>query len=144
MRGKKYDNQADKTKLIRALSNSDVICGNFEKKVEKSKISLGLNSNSYVLNDFHCSNDAAFSNKNKKFPSTGITMESENINLYQVNVSGRRYDINGSSIWEKDSDDLISEMWLDRSQLSTRKKTHTKGIWDSIQENIKNIISSSE
>lgn len=146
LRGKKYENQAEKTKVIRKLPNpEDAVGVDFEKKMEKSKISLGLNSNSYFLNNSSlCSDDAASSNKNKKFLYIGSTTESENTDSNQVNISDHRYDIKCISMHEKDASYLISEVRPEKGQFATRTKVRTKGIWDSIQENIKNIISSDE
>ncbi|KAH8581853.1 uncharacterized protein ELE39_001983 [Cryptosporidium sp. chipmunk genotype I] len=146
-REKKCENQIKNAKYIAKLSNpEDIFTEDFKQKMKRNQICLGAKTHSDNPTHFPVYlNEPFISNENKKSSFATVATKKENHHLNQINnstFSGQRFKIN--TIFEKkDTDHLIFEM-NHKSRFTRKKLTDTKVIWNSIQENIKNIVSSSE
>ncbi|KAJ1609298.1 hypothetical protein OJ253_1589 [Cryptosporidium canis] len=143
LREKKY-NKPNNTKYIRGLPiYEDDMYRRFEESVENEKINLGINSRNYIMSNYSSYIKPAYSKNNRKFQFTEIATENRSIKSNGVSISEQKYGERDKLILGNNIIHSICGIKLDNSPSVIRKRLHTKGIWDSIQENI-NIISSGE
>lgn len=146
---KKHENRIKNTKFFREKSNSeDIFNEDLKKKIEKNKICLGLGADGNILSNSPVFCNKLSSNENRRSLYTKVATSNENININQIKnsiVSEQKLKMNDSIIGTNNLHDLTCEMKTRDNRFITRKNlTDTKVIWDSIQENIKNIVSSNE
>ncbi|KAJ1614000.1 hypothetical protein OIY81_728 [Cryptosporidium canis] len=143
LREKKY-NKPNNTKYIRGLPiYEDDMYRRFEKSVENEKINLGINSRNDNISNYSPYLKPACSKNNRKFRSTEIATENKSIQSNGISISEQKYGERDKMVVGSNIIHSICGIKLDNSPSVIRKRLHTKGIWDSIQENI-NIISSGE
>ncbi|EAK88765.1 hypothetical protein [Cryptosporidium parvum Iowa II] len=148
LKEKKCENKIENAKFITKPSNlEDIFTEDFKQKMERNKICLSVNAQGDVLTHFPLFlNEPFTSNENNKSLSARIDTKKENLHLNQTNnsaISKKRSKIN-EIIETNIGDHLIYEMKINKNRFARKELTSTKLIWNSIQENIKSIISSTE
>ncbi|OII71803.1 uncharacterized protein cubi_00610 [Cryptosporidium ubiquitum] len=151
LREKRHENRIENAKLVGKPSNSEEnFIEGLKKRIETNRICLGVNiiHDSILNNSFVLSNKQLSSNKNKRSLYTGAIVSKENIHLNQMNssiISEQRTKINNVITEGNNTHILTHDLKIRKNRFVTKKNlTGTKIIWDSIQENIKSIVSPNE
>ncbi|KAK9173983.1 hypothetical protein CmeUKMEL1_16785 [Cryptosporidium meleagridis] len=149
LKEKKCENKIENSKFITNSSNlQSIFTNDFNQKMERNKIYLSVNAQGDASTNFPLFLNKSFTyNENNKSLSATINTKKENHDLNQMNnsaISKHRSKINNELIETNVGDRLIYETKINKNQFARKKLTSTKLIWNSIQENIKSIISSTE